>query len=127
MNSLRFFRYTQRRSPMRSPRFSRDQASRLLRASISKNVLTFWPVASDHSSAGSLDLACSDRSKSWIRFMPGLMRSRCHHTALQAILVLLFLIVSGCSHHRQEIRRVRIATYTQGSLTALPLMLVETS
>jgi NitT/TauT family transport system substrate-binding protein len=50
---------------------------------------------------------------------------RCHHTAIAALPIALALFVPGCSSRTQEARRVRIATYTQGSLTALPLMLAE--
>src|SRR4051812_39641150 len=125
MNSLRFRRYTQRRSPIPSPRASRHHASRLECASISENVRALAPVLSDHSSAGSLALPCNERSNRWIRFMPRPMRSRCHHTVLGPVFIAMLVFASGCSREGQELRRVRIATYNQGSLTALPLMLAE--
>ena len=53
------------------------------------------------------------------------MRSRCHHTVLGAACIALLVFASACSREGQKIRRVRIATYNQGSLTALPVMLAE--
>jgi NitT/TauT family transport system substrate-binding protein len=40
-------------------------------------------------------------------------------------LVLLALLASGCGNKTEKPRRIRIATYSQGSLTALPLLLAE--
>ena len=37
----------------------------------------------------------------------------------------LLVFASACSHQAHKIRRIRIATYNQGSLTALPLMLAD--
>ncbi len=53
------------------------------------------------------------------------MLPRCHHTVLIAALITLASFCSGCSPRTQEAQRVRIATYNQGSLTALPLMLAD--
>jgi hypothetical protein len=50
---------------------------------------------------------------------------RCHHTATAAVLIPLLFFAPGCSSRTQGARGVRIATYTQGSLTALPLILAE--
>ncbi|MFL6414506.1 MAG: ABC transporter substrate-binding protein [Bryobacteraceae bacterium] len=54
------------------------------------------------------------------------MLSRCHHTVLRAALLALVAFTWSCSQGNQgRARRVRIATYTQGSLTALPLVLTQ--
>src|SRR4051794_5097133 len=127
MNSLRFFRYTQRRSPVFNPRSARRRASRLLRTSISPKLLIAGArPAACHSSAGSFRRPCNERSNNWIRFIPVVL-SRCHITVLvlSGVLALLMMSVLGCSSRPEEHRGVRIATYTQGSLTALPMMLAQ--
>ncbi len=42
-----------------------------------------------------------------------------------SFLMLWLGMSTACSRHPDELRRVRISTYTQGSLTALPMLLAE--
>jgi NitT/TauT family transport system substrate-binding protein len=60
-----------------------------------------------------------------MRFMLTLSRSNNIRNPLCAALLLLFLPVLGCRDRAKKTEHVRIATYTQGSLTALPLVLAE--
>lgn len=97
-----------------------------------------------HSSAGSRDRPCNDKSKRWMRFKPVSLPTindrwrvltACYvrsasgrgcrlHVGLLTSLVLILATIS-CTRRTEGTRRVRVATYTQGSLTALPLVLAE--
>jgi NitT/TauT family transport system substrate-binding protein len=61
--------------------------------------------------------SCSDLSRLFwlcaLRFLP------------PALALLMVLVISGCGNRPAKTSFVRIATYTQGSLTALPLLLTE--
>src|SRR4051794_18561673 len=126
MNSLRFFRYTQRRSPASKPRAFSAWAKRLLRTSRSSKVLVASvPFGACQSNAGSPDRPHKGRSKRWMRFMlDALSRNDIRRCFLSAV-ILSLLLVTGCRNNTQRARRVQIATYSQDSLTALPLVLAQ--